>query len=225
MASRLRRHHARGRRVQHRQHHLHRQRRGRSGDRQADLHRRLALRRGHRPRHHQPRRRHHHRLQGLGLARQHRRRLAAPADRRRRGGHHRRHRHAQDGLLRLRRTGHRPASQRHPPARLWRLRLSLEHRRHHRAARTNWSSGTRLATPTTTSTWLPSAVPTTTAAWRGSGKPITALTGRQVPSDREGYEFQINFIPSIISAKRSFIGTIPSLQCPPHPLPSLETRR
>lgn len=42
----------------------------------------------------------------------------------------------------------------------------------------------------------------------------SAITGRPVPSDREGYEFNINFIPSIISAKRSFIGTIPSLQCP-----------
>ena len=41
------------------------------------------------------------------------------------------------------------------------------------------------------------------------------MSGRSVPQDREGYEFAINFIPSIIQAKRSFIGTIPSLQCPP----------
>lgn len=41
------------------------------------------------------------------------------------------------------------------------------------------------------------------------------ITGRSIPSDREYHEFKLNLLPSIISAKRSFIGTIPSLQCPP----------
>ena len=41
------------------------------------------------------------------------------------------------------------------------------------------------------------------------------ITGRPIPSDREMYEFRLNLLPSLISAKRSFIGTIPSLQVPP----------
>jgi hypothetical protein len=40
------------------------------------------------------------------------------------------------------------------------------------------------------------------------------ITGRPIPSDREAYEFKLNLLPSLISAKRSFIGTIPSLQVP-----------
>lgn len=41
------------------------------------------------------------------------------------------------------------------------------------------------------------------------------ITGRTVPEDRETVEFKLNLLPSLISAKRAFIGTIPSLQCPP----------
>lgn len=52
-----------------------------------------------------------------------------------------------------------------------------------------------------------------------------AITGRQIPSDREQAEFNINFIPSIIQAKRSFIGTIPSLQVPPAVPPTPEDKK
>lgn len=48
---------------------------------------------------------------------------------------------------------------------------------------------------------------------------FSEITGRNIPQDREQYEFKLNLLPSIISAKRSFIGTIPSLQCPPATLP------
>jgi hypothetical protein len=41
------------------------------------------------------------------------------------------------------------------------------------------------------------------------------ITGRKIPADREIAEFKLNLLPSLISAKRSFIGTIPSLQVPP----------
>ena len=41
------------------------------------------------------------------------------------------------------------------------------------------------------------------------------ITGRRVPMDRETFEFRLNLLPSLISSQRSFIGTIPSLQCPP----------
>jgi hypothetical protein len=41
------------------------------------------------------------------------------------------------------------------------------------------------------------------------------ITGRAIPADREMYEFKLNLLPSLISAKRSFIGVIPSLECPP----------
>src|SRR5512137_2037916 len=42
-----------------------------------------------------------------------------------------------------------------------------------------------------------------------------AITDKPIPTDREEYEFRINFIPNIIKTVRSFIGKIPSIQCPP----------
>lgn len=52
-----------------------------------------------------------------------------------------------------------------------------------------------------------------------------SVTGRTVPTDREQHQFAINFIPSIIETQRSFIATVPSVQCPvPAPTAAGETK-
>lgn len=51
-----------------------------------------------------------------------------------------------------------------------------------------------------------------------------AITDRPIPTDREEYEFRINFIPNIIKTVRSFVAVVPSLKCPPSSPPTPENQ-
>ena len=49
----------------------------------------------------------------------------------------------------------------------------------------------------------------------GLWQTFQSLIGKEVPMDREMFEFRLNLLPSILRASKSFIATIPTVRCPP----------
>ena len=49
----------------------------------------------------------------------------------------------------------------------------------------------------------------------GLWQTFQSLIGKEVPMDREMFEFRLNLLPSILRASKSFIATVPTVRCPP----------